>query len=204
MNEYEENTLSEQESLQLITTMINKAKNDFAETGISALMWGTVISVCALLQFADYYVDVPGIQYVWWLALLAVIPQIIISTRESRRVKYTSYHDEAMGGIWISFGIAVFLLWFYMSAVDVPYAQLHPEILFLIIYGIPTFATGYTRRFTPMIIGGIACWVLAILVPYTPYPFTMLYYVLAAQLAWFIPGLLLHSRYKKAKKGQHV
>jgi hypothetical protein len=141
---------------------------------------------------------------VWWLTFIAVIPQIIISARERRRMKFKTYYTDAMGGIWLAFAITVFLLSFYVTAVGIPYLQLHPETLFLIVYGVPTFATGYTRHFIPMIIGGIACWVFAIIAFYTAYPYTMLYYVAAALLAWFIPGLILRRRYLEAKKEQHV
>ena len=204
MSQHEAENFSEQESLQLITTMINKAKSDFVETGISALMWGSIISFCALVQFVSFFYQLPFAPYVWALTFLAVIPQIIISVRERRRMKFTTYHADAMSGIWLAFAITMFLLNFYVNALQVPPAQLHVETLILIVYGIPTFSTGFTRRFKPMIIGGIACWIFAILAFYTAYPYTMLYYIAAAQLAWFIPGLILQRRYQQAKKGQHV
>jgi hypothetical protein len=204
MSQYEEEAFNEQESLQLITTMINKAKSDFVETGISAIMWGSIITICALVEFASYFFSIPWADDIWWLTFVAVVPQIIISARERRRAKFRTYYSDAMGGIWISFAITMFLLSFYVNAIQVPFSQLHGETLFLIVYGIPTFASGFTRRFTPMIIGGIACWLFAILAFYTAYPYTMLYYVAAAQLAWFIPGFILQRRYQQAKKGQHV
>lgn len=202
MSEYEE-TLSEQESLQLITTMINRAKTDFVETGISALMWGSIITICALVQFASYFYNIPWVGYIWWLTFIAVIPQLFIAARERKLRKYKTHEADAMSGIWIAFAITMFLLSFYINAIQLPLDKLHPETLFLIIYGVPTFATGFTRRFTPMIIGGIACWLFAIASFFTPYPFNMLYYVAAAQVAWFIPGLILQRRYLKAKQ-QHV
>ena len=202
MNEYEE-VLSGQESLQLITNMINKAKCDFVETGISALMWGSVITFCALVQFASYFYHIPGAGYVWLLTDFAVIPQIIIAVRESKKRRFKTHEADAMSGIWISFAIMMVLYSFYVSAVQVPYDNLHPVTIFLVVYGSPTFATGITRHFTPMIIGGIACWLLAIASFFSIYPYDMLYYVAAAQLAWFIPGLILQRRYYKAKQ-QHV
>jgi hypothetical protein len=50
-----EDRLTEQQSLELITRMINKAKSDYRGTGIGALMWGTIITVCALVSFVNYY-----------------------------------------------------------------------------------------------------------------------------------------------------
>ncbi len=70
----------------------------------------------------------------------------------------------------------------------------------MIIYGIPTFTTGYARRFKPMIIGGIACWVFSILSVFAIVPYGNLYLAASAQLAWFIPGLILRKRYLKAQK----
>ena len=205
MIEQEEVFFSEEESLQLITQMIHKAKCDFVETGISALMWGTIVTFCALIQFASYFVSIPWAEWVWMLTFFAVIPQLVISAREARQKKFKTHHDDTMGGIWIAFGISMFLFNFYFYSLDVPdTVHIHADTVFLIVYGIPTFATGFARRFTPMVVGGIACWVFAIISLYTPYPYVMLLIAGAALLAWFIPGLILQRRYLKAKRAQHV
>jgi hypothetical protein len=204
MIEQEEVFFSEAESLQLITQMINKAKCDFVDTGISALMWGSIIPICAVVQFASFFYNIPWAEDIWFLTFIAVIPQLIISFRENKKKTFKSYHEDAMGGIWISFGITMFLLSFYFSSVKASYNDMHGNTLYLIIYGIPTFSSGFARRFTPMIVGGIACWVLAIVSVYTSFAYTMLLMAAAAIIAWFIPGLILQRRYLKAKKQQHV
>ena len=204
MIEQEEVFFSEAESLQLITKMINKAKCDFIETGISALMWGSIVTFCALVEFASFYYRIPWADWVWLLTFFAVIPQLVISAREARRKKVKTYNDDSMGGIWIAFGISMFLFNFYFYSLHVPLEALHTNTLFLIVYGIPTFSTGFARRFTPMLLGGMACWVFAIISLYTPYPYVMLLVAGGAILAWFIPGLILQRRYLKAKRGQHV
>jgi len=191
-----EDQLTEQQSLELITRMINKAKSDYRGTGIGALMWGTIITVCALVSFINYYQRWPWAQYIWFLTLIAVIPQIIISVRAGKRKKYKSYNDDAMGGIWISFGFGIFLLSFYSVLYEVP----SEYSLFLILYGIPTFATGFAKRFIPMIIGGIACWAFAIISMYVIFPYAMLLTAAAALISWFIPGIILRRRYLNAKR----
>lgn len=204
MIEQEEVFFSEEESLQLILKTIAKAKNEFTENGISALMWGSIITFCSLIQFASFFYNIPWAGECWWLTIVAVAVQIFLSVKERRKRKFTSHTQDMSAAVWISFGITMFLLSYYIAVIDVPYQQLKSECLQLIAYGIPTFIIGMGRKFTPMIIGGIACWILAIAALYTPYPYTMLYFVLAAQLAWFIPGLILQSRYLKAKRQQHV
>ncbi|MGI8950171.1 MAG: hypothetical protein ACR2FN_01165 [Chitinophagaceae bacterium] len=198
MDEHEQ-TLSSEESFALITRMINKAKDDYNETGVSALMWGSLVTFCSLVAFINYWLQIQWLDYVWILTFIAVIPQIIISINEGKKKKFKTYSDDIMGGIWISFGINIFLLSYFVNVVPVQ----HVDSLYLIAYGIPTFATGYAKNFKPMIIGGIACWIFSIINIYIPYPYSMLLVTLAALLAWAIPGLILRRRYQNAKE-QHV
>ncbi len=193
----EDKPMSESESLALITAMINKAKCDYEDTGMSTLLWGGVITICSLVNFAGIQLKINGTGNIWLLTYVAVVVQVFIAIRERRRKKFTMHEDSAMGGIWISFGAAMFMFSYYTSIFNVPSAN----TIFLIAYGIPTFATGYTRRFRPMLWGGLACWVFAIASMYTPPPYILLYSSASAQLAWFIPGLILRRRYLNAKKG---
>lgn len=195
----EEKILTGHESLELITRMINKAKNDYHDTGISTLLWGSVISFCSLVTFFNAWLKWSWLDYIWLLSFFAVIPQILISIRESKDRKLKAYGEDLMGGLWIGFAIVMFLLSWLVAAYDIPKSN----SLYIVIYGIPTFASGYARRFRPMVIGAIACWILAILSARISSPYDMLCTAAAAQLAWFIPGLILRRRYLKAKK-QHV
>lgn len=195
----QEKELTSQESLELITKMINKARRDYLDSGLSALLWGSVITFCSLVAFANTYLNWRALDYVWFLTIVAVVPQIIIAIREAKNRKHRAYDDDIMGGIWISFAIAVFLLSYFVNV----YHVTEQAPLFLILYGIPTFGTGYARRFKPMLVGGVACWVLAVISHYTPFPYVLLCITVAALVAWFIPGLILRKCYLKAKK-QHV
>jgi hypothetical protein len=191
--------LTGQESLELIARMIRKAKNDYFDTGLSALLWGSAVTFCSLVTFVNYWLHWAALDYVWFLLVAAVVPQVIIAIRESKDRRRKSYEDDLMSGIWISFGIAIFLFSYIVSR----YQVVQQAGLYLVIYGIPTFATGYARGFRPMILGGLACWIFAILSTFTPNPYTLLYLAVSAQLAWFIPGLILRKCYLKAKT-QHV
>lgn len=195
----EEKELSGRESLDLITKMINKAKDDYIDTGISALLWGSIITLCSVVTFINHYCNIKALDFIWLLTFLAVIPQIIIAVRERKMKKHKGYQDDLVSGIWLSYAVSIFLLSMIISFFNIPYVN----SFFLILYGIPTFATGYGRKFRPMIIGGLACWVFAICSLYTSWPYLILYNGAAAQLAWFIPGLILRRRYLQTKT-QHV
>ena len=116
-------TLTQEESLALITSMINKAKCEFEETGISALMWGIIVFVCAMISFLNYYTHWRWADYIWFLTLIAVIPQIIISIRENKRKRFKSHNEAALGSIWISFGISIFLFSYFANVYNVAHAE---------------------------------------------------------------------------------
>src|SRR5882762_3491839 len=180
----QEKELSSQESLQLITQMISRAKDDYYETGVSALMWGAIITFCALVSLVNYlYLKWPWLDAVWLLTFLAIIPQIIIARRERKQRKIKAHDDNLRGGIWVSFAIAMFVMNYFVMYYKMENISIS---LYLILYGIPTFAIGFGRKFRFMIVGGIACWVFSILSSLTPSPWQLLYLAGGAQLAWFI------------------
>ncbi|HEX3024812.1 MAG TPA: hypothetical protein VHP12_06345 [Chitinophagaceae bacterium] len=222
----EEKKLTEQESLQLITEMIGKVKSSFHESGTSAILWGSVIGFCGLFSFLQIQFNFStGGFDIWLLTFIALVPQIIISIRESRQKRILTYEETAMNAIWIVFGISIFALVFYNNAVpkivENYYAKegielfqkniatgettaFHPFILsvssvFLILYAVPTLATGLARRFTPMIIGGIICYVLFFISCFTTYKYDMLFQAIAGIINWLIPGLILRRQFLKGK-----
>lgn len=192
-----EKELSGQESLQLITQMINRAKNDYIETGVSALMWGAIITFCALVTFVNVsFLRYDWLNAVWLLTFIAIIPQIVIARRERKQRKHKGHDDRLIGGIWLSFAVAMILT----NYIDIRWGLNMPVPLYLTLYGVPTFTIGYGRKFRFMIVGGVACWVFAILSSLTPSPWQILYLAGGAQLAWFIPGLILRKRYLKERQ----
>ena len=100
----QENEMTGQESLELIARMIHKAKRDYLDSGLSALLWGSVISFCSFASFLDaLYWKIPHFDLIWFLTFVAVIPQVVIAIREGKLRKYKSFEEDHMGGIWISF-----------------------------------------------------------------------------------------------------
>jgi len=51
----DESNMTEAESIQLISSMINKVKNRFNETGYLYLLWGWVVLICCITQFIATY-----------------------------------------------------------------------------------------------------------------------------------------------------
>lgn len=216
-----EKQLTEKESLALIATMINKAKESYHNTGIGSIMWGVVIAVCSLEKLAELQFGYRLPFDIYLLTLVAVIPQIFISIKEKRERKVKSYDDIYMDNLWMAFGICIFLLILINNNI---YANLNPVMkqynelaggrtdwtdfnfsefvmpLFLLLYGLPTFVTGAACKFKPMFWGGILCWACCIIAIYTAIKVDLLLTAISAVFAWLIPGIIMEKGYRNAKK----
>jgi hypothetical protein len=213
-----ENKMTEQESLLLIHQMINKAKNSYHDTGIGPILWGSVITFCSLVTYCRVQFGFKLPFDIWFLTLIAIVPQIFIAIKEGRINKAKHYDDKVFDYVWISFGIAIFLLTFINANVIEklnPVFQVYIDVkggrpsfdygsfmgsFFLMLYGIPTFITGAGRNFKPMLLGGIICWVCCIVSVYTKFKIDMLLTAFAATMAWLIPGIILWVKYQKKLK----
>jgi hypothetical protein len=205
---------SEKESLQLITEMINKTKQSFHDTGFGPIMWGSIITICSIVTFCSIQFDFKLPFDIWILTIVAIVPQIIYSIRESKLSKVKTYNDIAMDFTWISFGISMGVLAVvvnnmisditnsipnYMEVRGTFRLNNHINGIYLIIYAIPTFITGGIMKFKPMLYGGIICWLLAIISAFTNGKVDMLLTAIAATCAWLIPGLIINAKYRNAK-----
>ncbi len=220
-----EKDLTEQESLAIITEMIGKARNHFHESGTSAILWGTVVSFCGFVSFAqafwNFYIGFD----IWLLALIAIIPQIIISIREGRRHIVKTHDQSAIDTVWTVYTISIFALIFYLNIAsrveDYWYVTNHTQLLqkdlttgivsdyhvrvpsfsslLLIIYAFPTICTGIISRFRPMIAGAVICYALFIASLFTTIAYDYLFLGLAGICNWLIPGIYLRKRYLKVK-----
>src|SRR5262245_55818813 len=125
MSQQEEKQLSEKESLELITAMINKAKNSFYDTGVGAIMWGSVVAICSLVKLSELQFNYRLPFDIYLLTLVAIIPQVFITIKEKKERKATSYDDIYMDYLWLAFGICIFLMIFIVNNV---YADLNPLV----------------------------------------------------------------------------
>ena len=187
-----------QQSLSVIQSMIDTARNQFSENGHLYLLWGWVVFLCSLAQFVLlYYVGYEKHYLVWMLTWGAFIYQTIYLVRNRRKEKVRTYADRLVGFVWVSFVVMMFLFGFLFGREmgDNYYRMISPG--FLALYGMPTFLSGIILRFRPLVIGGVCCWMLSIAAAYIPYDFQLLLLSAAMIMAWIIPGYLLRMKYKK-------
>lgn len=213
-----EENINPQQSLELIETMIRKAKGGYYDTGTGPMLWGIVVSVCALVTWAEIHFQFELPFDIWILTFIAIAPHIFISMRERKMRKALRYEDTAMNYVWIVFGISIFLLIFINTFIFASLNETHEALkkvnkedllqfrysnyvssLFLLLYGIPTIISSGILKFKPMFWGGLLCWVICIISVFTNGETDMLLLALAVICAWLIPGIIIRRRYLKNK-----
>jgi hypothetical protein len=225
-----ETMMQPQESLQLITDMINKAKSNYHDSGTSAILWGSVIGLCGIVSHLNDSFKWKLPFDIWILAILALIPQIIIGIRERRSKIVKRAEDVAIDAVWLVYGITIFCLIAYVNIIAFTSKDLltatdkqlliktistgnvdeflyYPpsfNSLLMIAYAFPTMVTGIVKKFKPMIIGAIVCYCFFVLSLFTPTNIDTLLNGLSAIFNWLIPGLILRQRYLAQQKASNV
>ncbi|MDI9364672.1 MAG: hypothetical protein QM541_06955 [Flavobacterium sp.] len=198
----ENNNLSPQESLALIESMIQKAKNKFAENGHLYLLWGWTVFVCGTLQFVLlHFFRYNGHNKIWMVTWLLIVYQAIYLKRKIPKRAVKTYYDEVIGYVWISFVAAMFLIGYAITNTEGMFSQYY--MLFtpciLVLYGVTVFLSGILLRFKPLTIGGISCWLISFVastsITKIPYDYQLLFIPAAMLVAWIVPGYLMRKKY---------
>ena len=195
-----EEKFSPEQSLHVIQSMIEKAKNQFSENGHLYLLWGWVIFFCSITQFILLkFVHYEKHYYVWMICWIVVIYQIFYLVKKQKAQRVKTYTDKMMSSIWISFAILMMLVGFSIGETGKEnyYKLISP--VFLAMYGVPTFLCGMFLKFRPLVIGGIGCWVLSVIAHFIPYDYQLLLLSAAMVIAWIIPGFSLQKKYQQQK-----
>jgi uncharacterized membrane protein len=193
-----EENFDPKQSLLLIESMINRAKDKFAEDGLMYLLWGWVVFVCSLTQFVlMHYFKYEHHYVVWFASWIIVIYQVVYIRKKIKQRRVRTYTGYILGYVWLTFVIVIFLLAFLIGRLTEGDYYRHISPILLTIYGIPIFLSGIILRFKPLVIGGIGCWVLSIVAMLIEsYDYQFLLIPLAMIIAWIIPGYLLRAKYK--------
>lgn len=193
--------LSERESLRIIEQMINTAKNQFSEDGHLYLLWGWVVLICSVSQFVLFhYFHSPWHFTVWILTWAAIGYQFVYIRSKRRKRTVRTYADTILVSVWIAFMVVLILMAavigniFQARGKDF-YSMVYP--IFLLVYGIPTFISGSVLKFRPLLLGGIGCWILAVMTAFLPEDWQILMLTPGMIVAWILPGYMLRARYKR-------
>lgn len=185
----EDETLSTQESLAIITEMIKQAKGNAMGNSVYFLLWGTVVAIANLGMFTLIQLNYRHPYIVWLIALPAWFITIYIAYRHSKKAGVTSHLDRITVWLWFSFGIVIFTLIGFGKMINF---QLNPVIL--LFSALPTLVSGIIIKFRPLIIGGISFWIFGILCFLVGTPWQYLLGAIAVTTGYLIPGFILRNK----------
>lgn len=188
--ENEEKDLTGEESLKIITDMINKTKVNIRQSSFHLLFWGWLIFFCSLseyllLKLTDYATP----WYVWFFVIPGVFVSMIYGFVKGKKERAYTYATLLYVWTWIGFLIAAIVLfiivWDDMESV--------PPLI-LMLAGIPAFISGFIIKFRPLIIGSVTFWIFALVANFGGPAIAPLAVPAAMLTGYLIPGYLLRKK----------
>ena len=183
-----------QESLLLIQSMIDKTKLHVAGNTSHFLIWGWLAFIICIAQYIllallhnDHH------YYVWIFIWIGVFFEIRNSIRNKKKEKVHTYVGDSMKYLWTGLGFT-----FFVTAIVCGINHwINCLPLFIILYAVGTFVSGCYLQFKPLKIGGVLCWIIAIIAANFSYDIQILFTALALFVSYIIPGHLLRKQYQQ-------
>jgi hypothetical protein len=188
-----EENFSPQQSLQLIQSMISKAKADISQNRFFFLLWGWVAFSCIIGQFVLKVLVHYRHHYIVWLAIFVASVVSVVYSRRVSRASTRTYVGDSMSYLWTGLGISFGVLSFIITK-SIGWVNAYP--FFILLYGLGTFVSGRLLRSTPLVAGGIFNWCLAIASVFVHFDYQLLMAAAAILTSYIIPGHLIKPEKK--------
>ena len=188
--ETDDKIMTGEESLRIISEMINKTKVNIRHGIFHLLFWGWLIFVCSIavfILFVFFHVANPWI--IWFLMIPGAFVSAIYGFVNGRKEKVHTYADRLYMWTWIGFLAAATVLFIVLAknmAIVTPFI--------LLLAGFPTFVSGFIIKFKPLIIGGIAFWFFALIAHFSGGNIELLATPAAVLIGYLVPGYMLKRR----------
>jgi hypothetical protein len=180
-------TLSPQQSLDLIAEMINQAKGNVRSNSFYYLFWGWVLIAAHVGSFVLIEIDFAYPFAVWLIIIPAWIISFIYGSRQTQKEKRTITHLEKVNiSLWVCFGVLAVVIPFFGSFIDY---QINAIIL--LMGSMATVTSGVILKYRPLLIGGLVLFVFGLFSFYFSYQQQSLISAVAIALGYLIPGYLL-------------
>jgi len=190
--------LTNEKSLEIIQQMINQAKTNLTDNGISWLLWGTMIFLASLSTY--FFIDLGSetIFLGWNIFGGVTILLLIYDVVKPKRKKVKTYVDELMRMVHIGFFVCIFIIIFSINE------SVGPNNGFgflLMIFGFLMLIKGGAIKSKALMVGAVVNWAgaLAIFIN-KEFKYDMLIMAAAVLIGYIIPGLILWAEYKRSNK----
>lgn len=182
--------LSPQQSLDLITSMINQAKGNVRNNSFYYLFWGWVLIIAHLGSFLLSKIDFGYPFVVWLIVIPAWIVSFMYGSRQTKKQSRATTHLEKINiTLWISFGVLAIVIPFFGSFINY-----HINPIILLLGSMATLTSGVILKFKPLLLGGVTFFVFGLASFFFANEHQSLLSALAIALGYLVPGYLLKSQ----------
>ncbi|HPR32637.1 MAG TPA: hypothetical protein PLK12_11090 [Prolixibacteraceae bacterium] len=192
----EEKILSEKESLQLISKMIqNTQKNLENSDGRPFLIWGyTTVFVSLLVYFTVSQTGDHRFNYFWFLIpLLGVLAMLFTRSKGDKERYVKTFLGNIILNIWVVVGIAALFVSVGSFFVNIPVLG-----LMLLLMGMGTLLTGLTIRYKLIVVSGAVGMLLSAL-PFLIHRMEqILVFAVVFVIMMIVPGHVLRYQNRKS------
>jgi hypothetical protein len=186
-----EKQFDEKQSLAVISEMIQNARERVVDNGYWYLLWGYLVFAAAITNYI--LMEIVHWEYAWlpWpvFMILGGILSAFAGYRQASAARHKTFFDTVMISLWSAFLIVLFLILAFAALGKINALAAYPMIM--IIYGFGTWVSGGVLKYTPLVIGGIICWILAGIAFYFSFDIQILLLALSILIAYIIPGHML-------------
>lgn len=185
--ENEEKFMTGEESMKVITAMINKTRVNVTQSSFHLIFWGWLILACSISEFLLYrFTSFTNAWYVWFFVIPGVFVSMIYGFTKGRKASLHTYAEGIYVWVWMAFLFASVVLFIVHSS------QMESVSKYiLLIAAMPTFISGIILKFKPLIWGGVSMWVLALVSHFGGDIISGLAVPAAMITGYLIPGYIL-------------
>ena len=187
--------LSNEKSLEIIHQMINQAKTNITDNGLSWLLWGIMIFLASLSTYFFLYIGSDNIFLGWNIFGIVTIILLLYDIFRPKKKLVSTYVSDLMKLVDIGFIICLFTIIF---SINVAVGANGGFGFFLMIFAFMMLIKGGAIKSRSLMIGAVVNWAGAIVMFINKeFKYDMLIMAAAVLIGYIIPGILLWRQYRK-------
>ena len=183
-----EETLSPQDSLNLITQTIQRTKEGIKEYSFYFLLWGWLIAISSFSVFLIHQITSKQIFLPFPILATAGLITTIIYYQRRKSTKTQTYMTYFLSRLWAVLGLCFIAVVFVnVFQGGVPFTDT------LLLGGIGTLVSGWVIKFKPLVIGGSLFIVSMVISIFIVDEHKVLLHGIIIVLGYLVPGYLLRQ-----------
>ena len=188
--ENEGKQMTGEESLKIITEMINKTKMNIRQSSFHLLLWGWLIFFCSLSEYLlRTFTGYGSPWYIWFLVIPGVFVSLIYGFAKGRKESVWTYATMIYVWTWMGFLFSSVTLFIVVLGRMESVAP-----LILVLAAMPTFISGFILKFRPLITGAVTFWIFALVAHFGGPSVSGLAVPAAMITGYLIPGYILRRK----------